>query len=55
MENRYEITICKSENNTWFVIAFCKKWNSYGVVYEGYTKKECQQFLKDHGSEIRCA
>ena len=55
MENKYEITICKSENKTWFLIAFSKKWNTYGVIYEGWTKKECQQYLKDHESEIKCA
>ena len=51
---KYEITICKSENGTWFLIAFCKKWNSYGVIYEGYTRKECKQFLEENRERI-CA
>ena len=44
--------ICKSECNTWYVIAFVDRYGDYGVVFEANRKKDCIQYLEDHKEEI---
>ncbi len=37
-------TICKSECNTWYVIAI-NEAGDYCVFYEGYRRKDCKTWL----------
>jgi len=41
-------SICKSECGTWYVIAHGEDDDDYSVVYEGYRKKDCVLWMKEH-------
>lgn len=39
-------SICKSECNTWYVIAVEEKTGDHCVVYESYRRKDCRMWLE---------